>query len=133
MIKALFINVESGEPAKTVAIQDENQFKEFSNLIGCEYVDCVKRYVNGKAYRFIVDDVGALKKNPTPSAINRFSQIMLYGNVVVCGEENAVGELTSLTDEDIDNLLANVHRFFPNGRPRGYCMIILDDILPQNV
>lgn len=120
-IKCLFLNVEAGEQPKPVDIEDN--YVDYRKLIGCDWVDSAKRTINGKTFRFIVDDVGDLKKNRIPSAIDIYGRIHLFGNVVIVGEENDEGYMTSLSEEDIELIMANVIKLYPLRRPKGYYLI----------
>ena len=121
MIKCLFLNVEAGDEPKVVEIEDD--YVEYRKLIGCDWLDSAKRPVNGKMFRFVVDDTGAIKGKRIPSAIDIHGRIHLFGNVIIAGEENDEGELTSLSEEDVELIMANVIKLYPITRTKGYYLI----------
>ena len=57
----------------------------------------------------MLDDEGALVKNPKVSAIGIDGTPMLYGNLLVAsGRVTEDGELTELTEEEVNDIMDNV-------------------------
>lgn len=83
----------------------KDDLDEFYRLIECDTIDIVKRDIGGKCYCVICDDEGLFKQNPLPAIANQQTpNINVYGNIIITGEENNEGELTSLTSEDINRI-----------------------------
>ena len=76
----------------------------FYELLHCDCVDIVSREVGryGKRrYDIICDDEGLLKDDPYISAIDNNGRAMLVGSLLVVGEADDEGNITSLDDDDI--------------------------------
>ncbi len=122
-IRALAINVDKGEVNETYVGGLEDYYKE----IGCKLIDIVKMSVGGKYYNVVCDDEGLLKRDFIVSATSgRQNHPMLVGNLVVVGEENQEGDLTGLTQEDIDHLLKHTGSTFDTGRQIFYYRLKTD-------
>ena len=78
----------------------------FYETLDCDTIDIVTRKIGGRVYDIICDDEALLKPFPCPSATGS-NGTMLYNKLLVCGQADDEGELTSLTDEDIANLKAH--------------------------
>lgn len=78
----------------------------FYETLDCDTIDIVTRKIGGKCYDIICDDEALLKPCPVPSATGSHGA-MLFNKLLVCGQADDEGELTSLTDEDIEHLKAH--------------------------
>ena len=107
-IRVLYLDAKEGKELKEREVRcDTNE--EFYDLIRCDVIDVTTRMIGNKRYRIIVDDEGLLKLNPIVSAVYKGSGIVaLVGNLIIAGEEDRYGELTSLTDEDIKEIKKEV-------------------------
>ena len=86
-------------------IKDELQ--TFYDEIGCEYIDIPIRKVGGERYCFICDESGALVDNPIPTATCRYNPMVnIFGTCIIAGRADENGDLTSLSDEEISNIMA---------------------------
>lgn len=82
---------------------------EIYNLLEVDCIDIVKRYIGGKAFQIICDDVGLLKRKPIPSAVDFYGKTVLVGNLIICGGRvTSDGDMTGLTDEEIRFIKDNV-------------------------
>lgn len=91
----------------------EPTLENYYRLLYCNLIDIVVRTVGGKKYAFIVDDEGLLKDRPIASAIEpRNFDNALVGSLLVTGVPDEDGELTSLTDEDVANIMGHVRGFY---------------------
>ena len=61
-IKVLFLNVQENKQPEAMEIEDD--IHTFYKLIGCDHIDVVRRYISGKWYRVICDDLGRMKPRP---------------------------------------------------------------------
>lgn len=94
----------------------EPTLENYYQRLYCNLIDIVYRTVGGKKYAFIVDDEGLLKDRPIASAIEPRNLITfdnaLVGSLLVTGLPDEDGELTSLTDEDVANIMGHVRGFY---------------------
>ncbi len=99
-IKVLFLNVQENKQPEAMEIEDD--IHTFYKLIGCEGIDVVRRYISGKWYRVICDDTGRMKPRPKLSMCDTMLDYPIAGNIIIAGVEDRFGELTSLTDADVE-------------------------------
>lgn len=98
-LTAIFLDVKNGSGPQVIELKDD--IKEFYKLIGCDAVDIVSRSVKGKKYTIICDDLGLYDKNLKPSAVSLTECFPLVGNLLIVGNVDSYGELTSLTKNDV--------------------------------
>ena len=104
-MKMLMIDVEN----KDVRLVEANTLDDYYRLIGCDYVDIISRSIGDIRVEIVIDDEGALVKNPKVSAIDIDGTPMLYGNLLIAsGRVTDDGELTELTDAEVDEIMDNV-------------------------
>ena len=113
---------------------DELEFDDISTelypvldeLLKCDAIDIVRRKIWGKTYCFIVDDEGLLKKDPilsgwcldTPGG-------NLYGNLIITGVEDDEGNLTSLSNADVNKIFGSAVDFVFKYPTPEYKLIVL--------
>ena len=104
MINVIFLNVK--ENKKPISLTIKNDLETFYKMIDCSAIDIVTRRINGKNYHIICDDE-ILLKNECPK-IGIFAPIgfSIYGNIIIAGFCNEEGDLTSLTEEDVNSILS---------------------------
>lgn len=104
-MKFLFLNVYNNE-LKTV---EANGLDDYYELIGCRTIDIVHRKIGDIDVEIIIDDEGALVDNAKVSAVDIVGNIALFGNLLVAGGRvTDDGELTELTEDEIDAIMENV-------------------------
>ena len=104
-MKFLFLDVKNRE----VKIVEANDLEDYYSLIGCRTIDIVSRTIGDVKVEIILDDEGALVNNPHVSAIDIDGTPMLFGNLLVAsGRVTEDGELTELTQEEIDEIMDNI-------------------------
>ena len=118
---------------KTMLLIDvlENEVREvqaetlddYYNLTKCDCIDIVQRRIGKKRYDIICDDEGLLKAGTKISAINNMGEPMLVGNLLIAGLADNKGELTSLTEEDIEYIKKRVQTMSTRKYPQGYKML----------
>ena len=101
-MRMLLLNVEQ----RTIKFVYTESLDDWYDYLNCRTIDIVRRKIVGKYFNIICDDEALLKDKPQPSGIDVTGFPMLYGNLLVAGVEVVEGELTSLTDDDIDHLLS---------------------------
>lgn len=113
-VKGVLIDVHQAM-CRTIAIED--RLEEYYKILHCDYIDISRRRIGSGYYDVVCDDEGLLKKSPIPSAYDQNGGIAFVGNIFVC-QSNDVGDLVSLTEDEIRTLRANVRvgvHFEPNG------------------
>lgn len=103
-MKFLFLDVYNNE-LKTV---EANGLDDYYKLIGCRTIDIVHRKIGDIDVEIIVDDEGALVEHPKVSAVDIVGDVALYGNLLVASGRVNDGELTELTQDEIDVIMENV-------------------------
>ena len=142
MKRVIYLNVDKCNPPEVLLIEDT--LETYYKLIDCDTIDIVTRRIGGKAFHIICDDEILIKKSlksPFPRigvyAPNEpFPRIgdyapndwSIYGNVVIIGYVNAVGEFTELSEDDCELILKKVRRHTPFYCPEGYYLIEQDGL-----
>ena len=104
-MKMLMIDVEN----KDVKLVEANGLKDYYKLIGCRSIDIIHRWIGDVGVEIVLDDEGFLVENPKPSGIDVTSTPALYGNLLIAsGRVTEDGELTELTEAEIDEIMGNV-------------------------
>ena len=106
-MKVLYLNVNEGKYPEVLDIEDE--LDTYYKLIGCDCIDITVRFFKRRPYTVICDDMGFYRNNLKVAIWDEAKRdIPIVGNVVICGKSDIEGNLTSLSDEDIDTLLKSV-------------------------
>ena len=105
-MKYLVLDVEN----RVVEVVEANTLDDYYRLIGCRCIDIVSRTIGDVRVEIIIDDEGALVNNPKVSAIDIDGAPMLFGNLLVAsGRVTEDGELTELTQEEVDEIMDNIY------------------------
>ena len=105
-MKMLMIDVEN----RKVKLVEANGLKDYYKLIGCRTIDIVHRTIGDDIeVEIVIDDEGFLVENPKPSGIDVTGTPALYGNLLIASVRvTDDGELTELTEAEIDEIMGNV-------------------------
>ena len=104
-MKMLMIDVEN----RKVKLVEANGLKDYYKLIGCRTIDIISRSIGDVRVEIVIDDEGALVENPKPSGISVDGTPMLFGNLLIAsGRVTDDGELTELTEEEVDEIMDNI-------------------------
>ena len=104
-MKCLLLDVKNRE-VKTV---EANNLDDYCNLIGCRTIDLISCSIGNVRVEMVIDDEGTLVENPKISAIGIDGTPLLFGNLLVAsGRVTEDGELTELTEAEIDEIKDNV-------------------------
>ena len=104
-MKMLMLDVEK----RDVKMVEANCIDDYYELIGCRYIDIVRRTIGDVEVEIVLDDEGALVEHPKVSAIGIDGTPMLYGNLLIAsGRVTDDGELTELTEAEVDEIMDNV-------------------------
>ena len=87
----------------------ESNLDTYYSEIGCDCIEIPERCIGGKLFNIICDEEGLLKDHPIPSAVGNGYQETIFGNLIVCGLADDDGELTGITDEDVQLIRNNIH------------------------
>ena len=94
---------------KDVRMVEANTLDDYYRLIGCDYVDIIHRRIGDVEVEIVLDDEGLLVEDPKPSGISVNGSIMLWGNLLIASSRvTDDGELTELTEEEVDEIMDNV-------------------------
>lgn len=108
-------DVKNNKHLEVKTIKDNLQvlYKE----IGCQYIDIPIRKIGGKKYCIVCDESGALVDEPIYTAICPHNPLAsVPGNIIISGPADSMGDLTSLTNADIQNIVAHLS-IMPNDDP----------------
>lgn len=86
----------------------ESNLDTYYSEIGCDCIEIPERCIGGKLFNIICDDEGLLKDRPIPSALGNGYKEVIFGNLIVCGLADDDGELTGITDEDVQLIRDNI-------------------------
>lgn len=118
-MKALLLDVMEGK----VETVDADGVEEFYKLLHCTTIDIVQRIIGDRWYDIVCDDNGTFVEDPRISAVDSKGQIMLVGNLLICGLADADGVLTSLSEEDIGHIKESIQKVETVMHPEGLLMI----------
>ena len=118
-MKALLLDVMEGK----VETVDADGLEEFYKLLHCTTIDIVQRIIGDRWYDIVCDDNGTFVEDPRISAVDSKGQIMLVGNLLICGLADADGVLTSLSEEDIEHIKESIQKVKTVMHPEGLLMI----------
>ena len=105
-LRCVLIDPERGAEA----VEIERSLGAYCKAIGCDLIDITCRRIGNTEYDIIVDDEGLLKGTPMVSAAYRSGEFALVGRLIVCMHDDGGNEV-SLTEEQIDEVLANVTEY----------------------
>ena len=94
---------------KDVKMVEANGLDDYYKFIGCNYVDIIHRRIGDVEVEIVLDDEGLLVNAPKPSGISVDGTPVLFGNLLIAsGRVTEDGELTELTEEEVDEIMDNV-------------------------
>jgi hypothetical protein len=115
----------TNKTAQKLTIADE--LNEFYNILKCRTIDIVTRNIGAgrskKAFDIICDDEGLCNNDPLISAINNLGTPMLVGNLFITGTTDTEGNLTSLSESDIQFILKRCQILCTNKHLDGLMML----------
>ena len=102
-MKMLLLDVEK----RDVKMVEANGLDDYYRLIGCRCIDIIHRRIGDVEVEIVLDDEGLLVEDPKPSGIDVTGTPVLFGNLLIAsGRVTDDGELTELTEEEIDEIMA---------------------------
>ena len=97
-MKMLLLDVQNND----VKVVDANGLEDYYKYIGCSVIDIVRRKIGDVTVEIVCDDEGTFVEHPKVSAIDVVGQPCLFGNLLIAGGKVIDGNLTELTDEEIE-------------------------------
>lgn len=103
----------------------EPNLSTYYAMLNCDTIDIVNRGFTNTDRRFCVicDDEGLFVTDVFISALDESLNPMLVGALLVTGEADSHGELTSLTDDDVRLLKRNTRLLKTRKHPDGYRLL----------
>ena len=108
-----FTSIEAAkEAAKTQfeikEIKNISRLDEYYKIIGCEFVDITKRQIGNKFYWFVCDESGRYADRVIYTVASKDGYLDIPGTVIIAGPEDMNGDLTSVTQQDIANIVSHM-------------------------
>ena len=97
-MKMLLLDVYNNE----VKMVEVNGLDDYYKYIGCSCIDIVRRKIGDLTVEIVCDDEGTFVEDPKVSAIDTAGRVCLVGNLLVAGGEVIDGNLTELTEEEVE-------------------------------
>lgn len=115
-ITGLFFKAGTGETKRV----DLDGLESYYKLIGCRCIDIIRRKIGNRYYEIICDDEGLMVDQPIISSVNRRGEIMTVGNIIITGKADYEGNLTGLTDNEINYIQRQIMHLRTRRDPDGY-------------
>lgn len=107
-IKGFLIDISNSNP---YIAEIDGSLKSIYKILNCSLFDIATRKIGDKYFDIYCDDEGLLKCSPVVSAMSANHEPMLVGNLFIVNHDDE-GEMTSLTDEEIDLIKRNLTPIF---------------------
>ena len=120
-MKVIYLNVNDNEAPEVLDIPDD--INTFYKLIQCTCIDIPRRKIGEKFFNIICDDEGLFVESPKISAVNKYYQTQLVGNLIICSGEIDEENLTGLSEEEIQYVLKRIRPISTRLHPFGYHMV----------
>lgn len=96
---------------------------DYYKYLQCDCFDIARRFIGDKMYDIFCDDIGLFKDDIMVSAVDKFGEPMLVGNLIFCLNDG-YGNEADLQDEDIKNISDRIKFAWSQNHPEGYpCLI----------
>lgn len=99
-MKMLFLDVHNND----LKLVEANGLDDYYKYIGCSVIDIVRRKIGDVTVEIVCDDEGTFVEHPKVSAIDVVGQPCLFGNLLIAGGKVIDGNLTELTEEEVEYL-----------------------------
>lgn len=119
-MKYLLIDVINND----VRLVEANDLDDFYKLLNCRCIDIIHRKIGDIECSLIIDDEGLLKADPIVSAIDISGTPCLVGNILVASGRTVDGELTELTDEELQEVMLNVTEITTSKHSEPYKVLV---------
>lgn len=97
-MKMLLLDVKNNE----VKVVEVNGLEDYYKYIGCSVIDIVRRKIGDLTVEIVCDDEATFEEHPKVSGIDISGGACLYGNLLVASGRVIDGNLTELTEEEVE-------------------------------
>lgn len=97
-MKMLLLDVYNND----IKVVEANGLEDYYKYIGCSVIDIVRRKIGDLTVEIVCDDEGTFAEHPKVSGIDIVGKACLFGNLLVAGGKVIDGDLTELTEKEID-------------------------------
>jgi len=106
-MKAFLIDVNADVKEGARVVECGNDLKTLYKLCDCSTIEIPYRKIGDYWYDIVCDEEGIFRENQKSSAFKENYKVAFVGNLLFCNHDSE-GELTSLTDEQIENLKRHI-------------------------
>lgn len=99
-MKMLLIDVENNK----VKVVEADGLEDYYRYIGCSTIDIVRRQIGDLVVEIVCDDEATFVDYPKVSAIDKEGYPCLFGNLLIASSRIIDGNLTPLTEGEIEYL-----------------------------
>lgn len=103
-----------------VKMVEANGLDDFYKFLNCRCIDIINRKIGDMECNLIIDDEGLLNSDPIVSAIDISGKPCLVGNILIASGRTIDGELTELTEEEVQDIMFNVAEITTSKHPEPY-------------
>lgn len=94
-------------PIQVKTINDD--LVTYREIIDCDYIEITGRKIGKGSYFIVCDESGQYKDDVIFTVVNRDgSYLDVPGTIIITGPADTRGDLTSLTNEDITNIMSKI-------------------------
>lgn len=107
-----------------VEMVEADGLDDFYRILNCRCIDIIHRKIGDTECTLIIDDEGLLKDDPIVSAIDVTGLPCLVGNILIASDRTVDGELTELTNEEVQDIMFNVAEITTLKRSEPYRVLV---------
>lgn len=119
-ITGIFVDTKN---KKTSVLTVDDELETYYKLLNCNLIEIVPRKIGNSIVNIICDEEGLLINDPLMSAVDGAGNGMLAGSLFITGLADDEGELTSLTEEDRQQVLEKCMVLPTRKHPEGLMMV----------
>ncbi|CCZ92442.1 uncharacterized protein BN751_01578 [Coprococcus eutactus CAG:665] len=108
---------------KDIRVINPDGLQDYYSLLNCSSVDVISKNISDKRFNLIFDNEAELLETHRPSAIDDCGQVVLFNNLIITGEDNLEGNLSDLTDKEIEYIKKYIHIVRTSKYPCG-CLLL---------
>lgn len=119
-ITGIFVDTKN---KKTSVLTVDDELETYYKLLNCSLIEIVPRKIGNSIVNIICDEEGLLINDPLMSAVDGAGNGMLAGSLFITGLADDEGELTSLAEEDQQQVLEKCMVLPTRKHPEGLMMV----------
>lgn len=108
---------------KDIRVVDPQNLQDYYKLLNCSSVDVTNKKISDKQFNLIFDEEAELSETRRPSAMDDYGHAVLFNNLIIAGEGNLEGNLSDLTDKEIEYIKKYIHIVRTSKYPCG-CLLL---------